>query len=108
MLLSIVSPSPPKMTLSHLTSGLVPPYMHVHVVTFRIIRTVDLLFTCIIHVLICIIYACSYTYAFYALHAMDGQAIAIYLINSCLRRRITRVLYTSTRLAWTSLNVLLR
>ena len=44
----------------------------------------------------------------YALHAMDGQAIAIYFRNPCLRRRITRVLYTSTRRAWTSLNILLR
>ena len=30
-----------------------------------------------------------------ALHAMDGQAIAIYVINPCLRQLITRVLYTS-------------
>ena len=44
----------------------------------------------------------------YALHAIDGQAKAIYFINPFLRRRITCVLYTSTRLAWTSLNILLQ
>ena len=50
----------------------------------------------------------SYAIHAFALHAMNDQTVAIYFINPCLRRRITRILYASTRRAWTSFNILLQ
>ena len=64
-----------------------------------IITDVDLLYVC------CVVYQfrCSFKYLFvllrlhvsYTFPAIDDQVIAINFMNPCLRRLITRVLYTS-------------